>query len=162
GTNRITVPARPTSTFAGPCNAAGRTDQSPPTSSMPTPIARSASTINTVSRLRSGRLSREGSDAIAASTSARLVSDFEPGTTPWPAALPRDLPKPLHARIQQATTTTDGVHIIKFTTQTSLRDGVLFVVRRLPKAGYVLGRGDAEASEADAPFVHGNTRGLYR
>jgi len=54
------------------------------------------------------------------------------------------------------------VHIVKFTTPTSLRESVLFVVRKLPKAGYVLGRGDAEATEADAPFVHGDTRGLVR
>ena len=51
---------------------------------------------------------------------------------------------------------------MKFSTPTSLRDSVLFVVRKLPKAGYVLGRGDAEATEADAPFVHGGTRGLVR
>jgi hypothetical protein len=39
---------------------------------------------------------------------------------------------------------------------------VIFVVDKLPKAGYVLGRGDAEAAEADAPFIHGNVRGLVR
>jgi hypothetical protein len=43
-----------------------------------------------------------------------------------------------------------------------LRDSVIFVVEHLPKAGYVLGRGDAEATEADAPFLHGSTRGLIR
>jgi hypothetical protein len=85
-----------------------------------------------------------------------------PAKTNWPADVPADLPKPPHARIQQHTTTSDGVHITKFTTDTSLRTGVLFVVDKLPKAGYVLGRGDAESNEADAPFQHGNTRGLLR
>jgi hypothetical protein len=81
----------------------------------------------------------------------------------WPAAVPNDLPKPPNARLLGlAQTTTDGVHILKFTTPMSLRDSVLFVVQKLPKAGYVLGRGDAEAAEADAPFIHGPTRGLVR
>ena len=80
----------------------------------------------------------------------------------WPATVPADMPKPPNAAISDSSTTSDGVHITKFTTPTSLRDGVLFVVGKFPKAGYVLGRGDAEVSEADAPFVHGNTRGLVR
>jgi hypothetical protein len=84
------------------------------------------------------------------------------GTPHWPAAVPKDLPKPAHATIEQSSTTGDGVHITRFRTPTSLRESVLFVVNRLPKAGYVLGRGDAEASEADAPFLHGDVRGLYR
>ena len=87
-----------------------------------------------------------------------------PKTKPakWPVQVPHDLPKPPDASIQDQQTASDGVHIVKFTTPTSLRESVLFVVRKLPKAGYVLGRGDAEATEADAPFVHGNTRGLVR
>ncbi|MDQ1696979.1 MAG: hypothetical protein QOJ03_2332 [Frankiaceae bacterium] len=80
----------------------------------------------------------------------------------WPAAVPKDLPLPRNAHLLDTQTASDGVHIVKFTTQTSLRDSVLFVVQKLPKAGYVLGRGDAEASEADAPFLHGSTRGLVR
>lgn len=47
---------------------------------MPTPIARSASAISRVSRERSGRRSQPGSEESAASTSARLVTDFDPGT----------------------------------------------------------------------------------
>lgn len=85
-----------------------------------------------------------------------------PTPTKWPAQVPADLPKPSNAKIESQTTASDGVHIVKFTTPTSLRDSVLFVVHKLPKAGYVLGRGDAEATEADAPFVHGNIRGLVR
>ena len=80
----------------------------------------------------------------------------------WPAGVPVDMPKPPNATITDSSTTSDGVHITKFTTPSSLRDGVLFVVGNFPKAGYVLGRGDAEVTEADAPFVHGNIRGLVR
>ena len=82
--------------------------------------------------------------------------------TKWPAAVPADLPKPPHATITENAPTPDGVNITKFTTPTSLRESVLFVVDKFPKAGYVLGRGDAEISEADAPFVHGDLRGLVR
>jgi hypothetical protein len=80
----------------------------------------------------------------------------------WPSPVPDDLPKPPNATITDSQTASDGVHIVRFTTPTSLREAVLFVVQRLPKAGYVLGRGDAEASEADAPFIHGSIRGLVR
>jgi hypothetical protein len=58
--------------------------------------------------------------------------------------------------------TSDGIHVVRFTTPTSLRTSVLFIVERYPKAGYVIGRGDAEATEADAPFVHNQVRGLTR
>ena len=80
----------------------------------------------------------------------------------WPAKVPADLPKPPGAGNFDSQTAQDGVFIVKFTTPMSLHDAVLFVVQKLPKAGYVLGRGDAEASEADAPFVRGNIRGLVR
>ena len=82
--------------------------------------------------------------------------------TVWPAKVPADLPKPPDAHVIDQQTTSDGVSIVKFRTPTSLRDSVIFVVEKLPKAGYVLGRGDAEAAEADAPFLHGSTRGLLR
>lgn len=84
--------------------------------------------------------------------------------TAWPSFLPADLPKPINATIQpkSITTTRDGVHIVRFETPTSLRESVLFIVNKYPKAGYALGRGDAEATEADAPFVHGDIRGVTR
>jgi hypothetical protein len=90
------------------------------------------------------------------------ASSGTPKQPHWPSAVPADMPKPPNATITESSTTTDGVHITKFTTPASLRDGVLFIVGKFPKAGYVLGRGDAEVSEADAPFVHGDIRGLVR
>lgn len=98
----------------------------------------------------------------AVSTPAACPTPTHPKPTEWPALAPADLPKPPHASIDDAQTAPDGVRIVKFTTPTSLREAVLFVVRELPKAGYVLGRGDAEAAEADAPFVHNDIRGLLR
>jgi phage terminase large subunit-like protein len=76
--------------------------------------------------------------------------------------VPFDLPMPDNISIVGATTTNDGVRVVRFTTPTSLRTAVLFIVQRYPKSGYVIGRGDAEATEADAPFVHGQVRGLTR
>jgi hypothetical protein len=76
--------------------------------------------------------------------------------------LPFDLPMPDNITVVDATTTTDGIQVVKFTTPTTLRQAVLFIVDRYPKAGYVLGRGDAEATEADAPFVKDKVRGLTR
>ena len=69
---------------------------------------------------------------------------------------------PDNITVIDASTTKDGIQILKFTTPTSLRQVVLFIVDRYPKAGYVLGRGDAEATEADAPFVKNGLRGLTR
>ena len=99
-----------------------------------------------------------------ASTSAAPTCPSPSPVTPpvWSRKVPADLPKPPGARIDDEQTLAGGVHYVRFSTQTSLRDSVLFVVRTLPKAGYTLGRGDAEATEADAPFVHGNIRGLVR
>jgi hypothetical protein len=80
----------------------------------------------------------------------------------WPKTMPADIPKPTYATVQQTTRTPDGVAVTRYVTPTSLRESVLFIVSAYPKAGYVLGRGDAESTEADAPFVHGDVRGVTR
>ncbi|MCU1592477.1 MAG: hypothetical protein JWP11_3733 [Frankiales bacterium] len=81
----------------------------------------------------------------------------------WPKQIPQDLPRLPGATIESARQTTDGLFIVLFSTKTSLRDGVIFIVRKLPPAGYNLGRGDAEPAEADAPFTKGNElRGVLR
>ena len=76
--------------------------------------------------------------------------------------VPFGLPMPEDITVLDASTTNDGIAVVKFTTPTTLRQAVLFIVDRYPKAGYVLGRGDAEATEADAPFVKNGFRGLTR
>jgi hypothetical protein len=80
----------------------------------------------------------------------------------WPKPVPADLPKLPGATLGETKQTKDGLTIVRFSTRTSLRDGVLFIVRNLPPAGYVLGRGDAEPTEADAPFNKGDLRGVLR
>ena len=77
-------------------------------------------------------------------------------------SVPFGLPMPDNITPVATTTTTDGIKVVKFTTPTSLRDAVIFIVDRYPTAGYVVGRGDAEATEADAPFVKASLRGLTR
>ena len=85
-----------------------------------------------------------------------------PGPT-WPAPIPADLPVPPSSQVTAVKHTPDGLTVVNFTTATSLRDGVLYLVKQLPLAGYNMGRGDAETTEADAPFNKGlNTRGVYR
>lgn len=83
-------------------------------------------------------------------------------TYSWPQQIPQDLPKLPGATIESTKQTGDGLVIVLFSTKAPLRDGVLFIVRQLPPAGFVLGRGDAEATEADAPFTKGELRGVLR
>jgi hypothetical protein len=87
-----------------------------------------------------------------------------PGATAlvWPKDVPSDLPKPPGAGVGDTSKSLDGLTLVKFTTQTSLQDSVLFVVRNVSKAGFTLGRGDAEPAEADAPFGRGDLRGIYK
>jgi hypothetical protein len=80
----------------------------------------------------------------------------------WPKAVPKDLPQPASAVFQGTTKTPEGLTIVRFTTPLSLQDAVLFVVREVQKAGFTLGRGDAEPAEADAPFGRGDLRGVYK
>jgi hypothetical protein len=83
-------------------------------------------------------------------------------TGTWPAGVPADLPVPPTAQIGKAETTADGLTLVRFTTSQSVRQGVLFLIQNLQPAGYTLGRGDAEAIEADAPFVKGSLNGLMK
>jgi hypothetical protein len=80
----------------------------------------------------------------------------------WPGEIPKDLPRLPGVTIDSSKKTSDGLYVVQFTTATSLRDGVLFIVRKLPPAGFTLGRGDAEPAEADAPFTKGDLRGVLR
>jgi hypothetical protein len=80
----------------------------------------------------------------------------------WPAEVPADLPKPPGSKLTDVQERTDGLTVVMFTTPTSIRESVLFVIQALPAAGYTLARGDAENTEADAPFVKGELRGVLR
>lgn len=126
-------------------------------------LASIAATLTSCSGSGSSDASPASSATVpSATTPSPCATPARVKHTKWPASVPADLPKPPNATIQQQQTASDGVHIVKFSTPSSLRESVIFVVDKLPKAGYVLGRGDAEAAEADAPFIHGNVRGLVR
>ncbi len=82
GAKRMTLPASPQSTYAGPWSGPGVTRTSPVPSrpSMPVPSEASALPMSRLSRARSAPDTVDGPSESAARTSARLVSDFEPGT----------------------------------------------------------------------------------
>jgi hypothetical protein len=95
----------------------------------------------------------------AAGSSCPVVSKAR---FPWPSEVPPDLPQPPAATYGGTQTTPQGLTIVRFSTTTSLQQSVLFVVREVQKAGFTLGRGDAEPAEADAPFGRGELRGIYK
>ena len=80
----------------------------------------------------------------------------------WPQEVPSDLPVPPGARLTEVQERQDGLTVVQFTTPISIRESVLFLIEALPAAGYTLARGDAENTEADAPFVKGPLRGVMR
>lgn len=79
----------------------------------------------------------------------------------WPAEVPATLPKPPGA-VFKAVARRNGITSVRFSTPTSLREGLLFVLRELPRSGFTIGRGDAEPAEADVPFGRGNLQGIYK
>lgn len=110
-----------------------------------------------------------GAAAISPSPSAAAVAQAAQECPPapetdfsWPEQVPNDLPVPPGARLTDVQERTDGLTVVMFTTPRSIRDGVLFLIEQMPAAGYTLARGDAENSEADAPFVKGDLRGVMR
>lgn len=84
------------------------------------------------------------------------------GSARWPKGVPADLPVPPTAQMGSVQTSPDGLTLVRFTTSQSVREGVVFLARALQPAGYTLGRGDAEAIEADVPFSKGRLRGLMK
>ena len=106
--------------------------------------------------------------APAATAAAPAVSTPAPcptggaTTLTWPVSVPSELPTPPTARLTDVQDKADGLTVVTFTTSTSLREGVLFLVKDLPAAGFTLSRGDAENTEADVPFVKGSRRGIMR
>lgn len=85
-----------------------------------------------------------------------------PTTLQWPDGIPGDLPKPPTAVRSQVMTRSQGVTLVRFSTTRGLRESILYVVKALPAAGFTVGRGDAEASEADAPFIKAGQQGIMR
>ncbi|MDT7570169.1 MAG: hypothetical protein QOE05_343 [Actinomycetota bacterium] len=86
----------------------------------------------------------------------------KPTVYKWPKQIPQELPRLPGAVLESSKPTSDGLFLVFFSTHSSLRDDVLFIVKKLPAAGFQLGRGDAEPAEADAPFNKGDLRGVLR
>lgn len=101
----------------------------------------------------------------ATPAAVQLAHKCAPAPSPafsWPEQVPPDLPTPPGARLTDVQKRADGLTVVMFSTPTSIRESVLFVIEALPAAGYTLARGDAENTEADAPFSKGNLRGVLR
>ena len=81
----------------------------------------------------------------------------------WPKDIPAVVPRPAGLAVQRIDRTQGNVTQVRSMVPLSLRDSLLWLVRELPKAGFTLARGDAEATEVDAPFQRGEAlRGLVR
>ena len=109
--------------------------------------------------------------SVAASTASTPSASPAPCPSPTVAAVstaevprevPADLPLPPEASVSEVKQQDGGLTVIRFSTPDSLRASILFVLDKLPANGYVLGRGDAESFEADAPFTRGELRGVMR
>jgi len=81
----------------------------------------------------------------------------------WPKDVPDVVPRPAGLKVQRVDKSQGNVTQVRATVPMSVREGLQYIVREFPKAGFTLGRGDAEATEVDAPFVRGDAlRGLVR
>ena len=82
----------------------------------------------------------------------------------WPKDVPDVVPRPNGFAAEKVDRQTQGnVVQVRGPVPMSMRDALLWVVREFPKAGFSLDRGDAEATEIDAPFRRGEAlRGLLR
>ena len=100
--------------------------------------------------------------ATAPTPQAQPTCPPKPADFSWPEQVPEDLPEPPAATLTEVQKRTDGLTVVTFSTATSIRQAVLFLIEEMPKAGYTLARGDAENTEADAPFIKGDLRGVMR
>ena len=75
----------------------------------------------------------------------------------WSEGVPDDVPLPpgsdMTAGDEDAAT---GVRHVYFSVPQSFTDSVKFYLAELPRAGFTLGTGDSEESEADIPFDDGS------
>jgi hypothetical protein len=76
--------------------------------------------------------------------------------------VPGDLPRPPGSNRPNVALANSNLTVVQFTAPISLREGVLFVLGEFPKAGFRLGRGDAEVNQADAPFARQGVFGQVR
>jgi hypothetical protein len=115
--------------------------------------------------LLTGACSGDGATTGQTSPSPAPTASSCPSAGPtalqWPPEVPADLPKPPGA-VLKGVLRNRGVTSVRFSTPTSLREGLVFVLRTVPKAGFTMGRGDAEPAEADVPFGRNGLAGIYK
>lgn len=86
-----------------------------------------------------------------------------PSKETWPREVPPIVPMAPGLKIEKVDRSKGNVVQVRATVPMSISDSVRYLVREFPKAGFTLGRGDAERSEVDAPFQRGEAlRGLVR
>jgi hypothetical protein len=94
---------------------------------------------------------RHGSEAAPLS-----ICGLHPAAVPAPRELPSSYPLPRHTvitRVQRVR----GVVVVRGIQPLGIRDAGRFLIKDLPRAGYRLGYGDAEAIEVETDFVgHGS------
>jgi hypothetical protein len=76
--------------------------------------------------------------------------------------VPADLPRPPSGTPARVLVRNNLLTVVGFSASISLREAVLFVLDRFPRAGFLLGRGDAEFNQADAPFARQGLFGQVR
>src|SRR4051794_15984354 len=76
--------------------------------------------------------------------------------------LPADLPMPKGTYTVEELPANGSLKRARLVVPLPLQDFVKFVLAEYPKAGWRLGRGDAERGEAEDGFSRGNTGGAWR
>jgi hypothetical protein len=76
--------------------------------------------------------------------------------------VPADLPRPPASNRPVVALSNANLTVVQFTSAISLAEAVLFVLDQYRKAGFTLGRGDAEFNQADAPFARTGFFGQVR
>ena len=99
--------------------------------------------------------------APVVTAAAACPENEAPAVDAWPEAVPATFPTFPGQRVTSSTTTGTRT-TIQFTTPQSLRESVGSILKIVPAAGYVLGRGEAERVEAEAPFSDKGYNGALR
>ena len=89
----------------------------------------------------------------SSSTTSAADCPAAPSAAAWPADAPAGLPVPPGLKITSIQRTPNVV--IAFTVAEDFHVTVRYLLDALPKAGFTLGTGDAEAEEADIPLSRG-------
>lgn len=92
--------------------------------------------------------------AASSSTSSGQTCPPPGAASAWPTDAPTGLPVPPGLKITSIQRTPNIV--IAFTVADDFHATVRFLLAALPKAGFTLGTGDAEAEEADIPLSRGS------